>query len=167
MSAPKSAMKAPTFAMIIRHPVMFLGFGFGSGLIAKGPGTLGTLVGMLVFIPILLWNELAAWGLFLFSLLVGSYVCGESARRIGVHDHGGIVWDEFAGVWLVILTLPEQGWLYWGLAFILFRVFDIAKPWPISWADQKVAGGVGIMLDDIIAACYAIIIIWALQTGFL
>lgn len=167
MSASKPATNLPSFALLIRHPIMFLGFGLGSGLISKGPGTLGTFVGMLVFIPLLLWNELAAWGLFLFGLLAGSYICGESARRIGVHDHGGIVWDEFAGIWLVILLLPAQSWLFWVLAFILFRVFDIAKPWPINWADQKVSGGVGIMLDDIIAACYAIIIIWALQTGFL
>ncbi|MDX1796237.1 MAG: phosphatidylglycerophosphatase A, partial [Hydrogenovibrio sp.] len=86
---------------------------------------------------------------------------------IGVHDHGGIVWDEFVGIWLVLLCLPDQNWLYWALAFVLFRFFDIVKPWPIGWVDQKVDGGLGIMLDDIIAACYSIIIIWALQTGFL
>jgi phosphatidylglycerophosphatase (EC 3.1.3.27) len=150
-----------------RHPVMWLGFGFGSGLAPKGPGTAGTLLGLLLFLPILLWSEAAAWGVLALALVFGSYICGESARQIGVHDHGGIVWDEFVGIWLVLLTLPEQSWLYWTMAFIFFRIFDIVKPWPIRWADQKVSGGFGIMLDDIMAACYAIIIIWALQTGFL
>ncbi|MGC9386889.1 MAG: phosphatidylglycerophosphatase A family protein [Hydrogenovibrio sp.] len=149
-----------------RHPVMWLGFGFGSGLVPKGPGTAGTLLGLLLFVPILLWSEVAAWSLLVLALVFGSYICGESAQQIGVHDHGGIVWDEFVGIWLVLLMLPEQSWLYWTMAFIFFRIFDIVKPWPIRWADQKVSGGFGIMLDDIMAAFYAIIIIWAVQTGF-
>jgi len=68
---------------------------------------------------------------------------------------------------MVLVCLPEQSWLYWGLAFVTFRVFDIFKPWPIRWADESIGGGLGILLDDIMAACYAIMIIWGLQTGFL
>lgn len=167
MQSKKAKVPPPPFSELVKHPVMMLGFGFGSGLARKAPGTFGTLLGMLLFIPLLLWNEWAAWGLFALSIVFGGVICGKSAELIGVHDHGGIVWDEFAGVWLVILCLPEQSWLYWILAFVLFRLFDIAKPWPIHIADQKVHGGAGIMLDDIIAAFYAIIIIWGLQAGFL
>lgn len=159
--------KQPGWSDLIRHPVMLLGFGFGSGLSPKGPGTVGTLLGLLIFLPVLLWNPAFAWGILAAGMIFGAYICGRSAELIGVHDHGGIVWDEFAGIWLVLLLLPEQSALYWGLAFVIFRFFDIVKPWPIGWVDQKVDGGFGIMLDDIIAACYSIIIIWALQTGFL
>lgn len=157
----------PSFRDLLKNPVMLLGFGFGSGLSPKAPGTVGTLVGMGLFVPILVWSPIAAAMLLLVGTLLGAMICGRSADFVGVHDHGGIVWDEFIGIWMVLICLPEQSWFYWGLAFIVFRVFDIFKPWPINWADEKVAGGLGILLDDIMAACYAIIIIWGLQTSFL
>lgn len=156
----------PRFRDLLNSPVMLLGFGFGSGLSPKAPGTIGTLLGLVLFVPLLVWLPLAAWALLIAGTVMGAAICGRSADAIGVHDHGGIVWDEFVGIWLVLICLPEQSWLYWGLAFVFFRVFDILKPWPIRWADQQVSGGFGIMLDDIMAACYAIIIIWGLQTGF-
>jgi len=146
---------------------MLLGFGFGSGLSPKAPGTVGTLLGLVLFIPLLVWLPLAAWALLVAGTLMGAAICGRSAQLVGVHDHGGIVWDEFIGIWMVLVCLPEQSWLYWGLAFVTFRVFDIFKPWPIRWADESIGGGLGILLDDIMAACYAIMIIWGLQTGFL
>jgi len=146
---------------------MLLGFGFGSGLSPKAPGTVGTLLGLVLFIPLLVWLPLAAWALLVAGTLMGAAICGRSAQLVGVHDHGGIVWDEFIGIWMVLVCLPEQSWLYWGLAFVTFRVFDIFKPWPIRWADESIGGGLGILLDDIMAACYAIMIICGLQTGFL
>ncbi|PLA74770.1 phosphatidylglycerophosphatase A [Hydrogenovibrio sp. SC-1] len=157
----------PSFRDLLNSPVLMLGFGFGSGLSPKAPGTAGTLLGLVLFVPLLIWLPMAALALLIAGTLMGSMICGRSADAIGVHDHGGIVWDEFVGIWLVLICLPEQSWLYWVLAFVFFRVFDILKPWPIRWADQRVANGFGIMLDDIMAACYAIIIIWGLQTGFL
>lgn len=157
----------PEFKSFIKSPTLLLGFGFGSGLIKPGPGTWGTLLGMFVFIPILLWSETFAWLILLLGLIAGSYICGKSAEILEVHDHSGIVWDEFAGIWLVIMLLPAQNGWYWLLAFVVFRFFDIVKPWPIRLADQQVPGGVGIMLDDIIAAFYSIIFIWAASTGFL
>ncbi|BBP43830.1 phosphatidylglycerophosphatase A family protein [Thiosulfativibrio zosterae] len=162
----KMQVRFPSFKELLQQPVLMLGFGLGSGLIKPGPGTWGTLLGLLLMIPLILWNEWAAWGLVVLSVLFGNFICGRSADMMQVHDHGGIVWDEFAGIWLVMVFLPEQSLWYWVAAFIAFRVFDIFKPWPINWADQKVSGGAGIMLDDIIAACYAIIIIWAVQYGF-
>lgn len=135
----------------------------GSGLIKPGPGTWGTLLGLLLFIPLLMWSELAAWGVFVLSVVFGSWICGKAAEIVGVHDHGGIVWDEFAGIWLVLLCLPEQTPLMWLFAFVAFRLFDIFKPWPINWADAKVHGGTGIMLDDLLAGAMAIGIIWAIH----
>ena len=167
MASAKMAVRFPSFKELLKSPVLLLGFGFGSGLLKPGPGTWGTLLGLLLILPVLLWNPIFAWGMVVLSVLAGNYICGRSAEIMQVHDHGGIVWDEFAGIWLVMVCLPEQSWGYWLAAFIAFRIFDIFKPWPIHLADQKISGGAGIMLDDIIAACYAIIIIWGVQYGFL
>jgi phosphatidylglycerophosphatase A len=140
---------------VLSSPVHFLAFGFGSGLSPKAPGTMGTLAAIPLY---LLLVQLPLWGYVLASLLVavaGVWICGESSRRLGVHDHGGIVWDEFSGYLLTMLAAP-QGWQWVILGFALFRLFDIWKPWPIRLADSKVEGGFGIMLDDWLAAVYAL-----------
>lgn len=152
--------KNPSFRQLLKSPSLLLGFGFGSGLAPKAPGTFGTLLGALLFI--VFWNFFPnqAWLLVLFGILTGSWICGAATKQVGVHDHGGIVWDEFAGIWLVMWLLPEQNISYWLAAFISFRLFDILKPWPISFLDKKVSGGFGIMLDDLLAALVALIPIW-------
>lgn len=155
-----------TFSQLLKNPVLLLGFGFGSGLSPKAPGTFGTLLGLLIFIPIILFSQTSAIVLLIASLVFGNYICGKSAQIIGVHDHGGIVWDEFVGIWLVMLFLPEQSAGYWLFAFVVFRVFDIWKPYPISLADKKLAGGFGIMFDDVLAAIYSIGFIWACHSFF-
>jgi phosphatidylglycerophosphatase A len=140
---------------VLSSLVHFLAFGFGSGLSPKAPGTMGTLAAIPLY---LLLVQLPLWGYVLASLLVavaGVWICGESSRRLGVHDHGGIVWDEFSGYLLTMLAAP-QGWQWVILGFALFRLFDIWKPWPIRLADSKVEGGFGIMLDDWLAAVYAL-----------
>ena len=138
----------------LAHPVHFFALGFGSGLSPKAPGTMGTLMA----VPfVLLWQQLPLWGfalVVLLSCLVGVWLCGVTARNLGVHDHPGIVWDEFAGYWLTMLFAPS-GWQWLLLGFVLFRIFDILKPWPIGWVDRRVSGGLGIMLDDILAGIYA------------
>jgi phosphatidylglycerophosphatase A len=151
---------APSFSQLLSSPVLLMGFGFGSGLAKKGPGTVGTLLGFALFLPLLLWNETLAWAVLIVATLGGSYICGESSRLLGAHDHGGIVWDEFIGIWLVLLCLPQQTWPFWLAALLLFRLFDIWKPWPIGWIDHHVAGGFGIMLDDIVAALFALAVLW-------
>lgn len=167
MKETSSKPRTPAFSELLANPVLLLGFGFGSGLAKKGPGTAGTLVGLLLFLPLLLWSEWFAWIVLLLATLAGSAICGKSSQLLGVHDHGGIVWDEFVGIWLVLLLLPEQNPLFWLLAFLTFRLFDIWKPWPIRWIDQHVHGGFGIMLDDVLAAIYAIAVIWGYQVFFL
>jgi phosphatidylglycerophosphatase A len=93
-------------------------------------------------------------GFAIFAALFGIYVCGESARRLGVHDHPGIVWDEITGFAVTMLAVPAT--MYWVVAgFALFRLFDIWKPWPIREADHSLSGGLGIMLDDVIAGFFA------------
>jgi phosphatidylglycerophosphatase A len=132
------------------HPVDFLALGFGSGLLPVAPGTAGTVAAIPVY---LLLQPLATpyyVALVVLLALVGIAICGQTASRLGVHDHPGIVWDEIVG-YLVTMTFAPPGWLWVALGFVLFRLFDIVKPWPIKWCDRQVGGGLGIMLDDLLA----------------
>ena len=150
--------KAELRQKVLSDPVMLLAFGLGTGLAPKAPGTFGSLFGL----------ALAWWTLplgFELRLMVaialiasGFWLCGEAARRIGVHDHPGIVWDEIAAMYLVLLAAPPEI-IPWGLGFALFRLFDIWKPWPIRDLDHRLGGGPGIMLDDIVAALYAAVLL--------
>ena len=143
---------------VLRDPINLLAFGFGSGLAPVAPGTAGSLVGL-----VLAWSTLdlpiAARLLVAIALILsGIWICGEAARRIAVHDHPGIVWDEIAGIYLALLVAPPSIWA-WALAFGLFRLFDIWKPWPIRDLDHRLKGGLGIMLDDLVAALYTALIL--------
>lgn len=136
------------------NPVHFLGLGFGSGLIPVMPGTFGSLAAIPV---LLLMQPLPLWGFWTVTVLacaVGVYLCGKTARDMQVHDHGSIVWDEIAGMMITFLFVPIS-WLSLIAGFVLFRLFDILKPWPINVIDQRVHGGTGIMLDDILAGAMA------------
>jgi len=143
---------------VLTDPVHMLAFGFGTGLAPKAPGTFGSLPGVL-----LAWLTLEfalEWRLAVAVALIlaGIWICGASAKRLGIHDHPGIVWDEITGMYLTLLVAPPQISL-WALGFGLFRLFDIWKPWPIRDLDHRLAGGVGIMLDDLVAALYAAILL--------
>ena len=145
------------------RPVHWLAFGFGSGFAPKAPGTLGSVVATLLYLP-LAELPLAIYGvLVVLGFVAGVWICGSTSRQLGVHDHGGIVWDEFVGVWITLTGVPPNlsGMLF---GFLLFRLLDIVKPWPIKCADKKVHGGFGIMLDDAIAGILASA---CLQVGFL
>jgi phosphatidylglycerophosphatase A len=135
----------------------FFAFGFGSGLLTRAPGTMGTLAAVPIAMLLSHFDLLGFWFLAL-AFLLGVWVCGSTSRKLGVEDYGGIVWDEMVSFWLVVAFVPfHWAWLLAG--FILFRGFDILKPWPISLLDENFKGGWGIMLDDILAALYAILIL--------
>ena len=144
--------------VVLTDPVNFLAFGFGTGLSPLAPGTVGTLVALPIawftFDLGLYWQA----GIAAALVLSGIWLCGESARRIGVHDHGGIVWDEIAAMYIVLMAAP-QTLVGWALAFLAFRFFDIVKPWPIRDLDHRIHGGLGIMLDDLVAALYAALLL--------
>jgi len=147
---------------LLLDPVHFFALGFGTGLVPRGPGTAGTLVGVLLD-PLLrpLGLEIRL-GIVVLMFLIGIWLCGESARRLGVHDHPGIVWDEIVGYLALMLVVPA-GWP-WALAgFVVFRYFDIAKPWPIRQLDHGVKGGFGIMVDDIMAAVWGALVLLAIM----
>lgn len=148
-----------------RNPVYFIAFGFGSGLMPTAPGTWGTLAAIPVYF--LLVN--CHWAVYLFvtllAFILGVWVCDKVSKDLGVHDYKGIVWDEVVG-YLITMFLAPKGlsWIICG--FILFRIFDIWKPQPIGYVDQKVHGGLGIMLDDVLAAIPALIIMQFLAWSF-
>ncbi|MEA3413505.1 MAG: phosphatidylglycerophosphatase A [Pseudomonadota bacterium] len=147
---------------VFSNPVHFLAFGFGSGLSPVAPGTAGTVVAIPFFLLMVSLNTGVYLLLTAAIFAVGIPICGRTARDIGVHDHGGIVWDEIAG-YLITMVAAPPGWLWVIAGFLAFRLFDVVKPWPIGWADQRVSGGFGIMLDDAIAAIYAALLLWLLQ----
>lgn len=137
----------------------FFAFGFGSGLSRFAPGTVGTLAA--IPFAILLEGLPAAvyWVLLCVFFLAGVYACDVSSRRLGQHDPGGIVWDEMVAYWLTVAFVPFS-WPWWAGAFALFRFFDIVKPWPIRQVEKRFGGGLGIMLDDIVAALYAMLVLF-------
>jgi phosphatidylglycerophosphatase A len=139
----------------LRDPIHLLAFGFGAGLAPRAPGTFGSLVGIFAAWWLLELPVLARIGVVLGVIAVGVYVCGESARRLGRHDDQRIVFDEIAGVLLTSLAVVEKSVFWLSLVFVFFRIFDIFKPWPIRDVDHSLKGGLGIMLDDLIAALYA------------
>ena len=147
---------------IWRNPIHFLAFGLGSGAMPVAPGTFGTLVAIplyLLQVSFPLWFYLVTVVL-LFA--IGVWLCGVTSHDLGVHDHSGIVWDEIVGYLVTMIAVPDSiAWVIGG--FILFRLFDIWKPWPIRWVDRQVSGGFGIMFDDILAGLYALLVLQAVN----
>jgi phosphatidylglycerophosphatase A len=143
--------------VLLAHPAGWIATGFGSGLSPAAPGTVGSLAALL---PWLALRELT-WPAYLtvlvFSFALGVWACAWVVRALRIEDPGFVVWDEFVGQWIALMPLLWRSdsavWIFAG--FILFRIFDIAKPWPVSWADRNVKGGFGIMFDDVIAGIYA------------
>ena len=140
---------------LLRNPLHLLSLGFGSGLAPVAPGTFGTLVAVPLYL--LLAQLSLPWYLLVVvvGFAAGVYLCQYTSDALGVHDHGGIVWDEFVGYWITMIAVP-LAWQWILLGFVLFRVFDIIKPWPVKIADAKMKGGFGIMLDDVLAGLYAL-----------
>lgn len=164
----------PANASMLDRVVYLLGIGLGSGLPRRAPGTWGTVGGLIVGVPLMSLGFIPFLIITILSCIVGIWICGRTSELMKGHDDPHIVWDEWAGMWITLLPLsyissymfptPESTLsmllqpMFWGwipTAFILFRVFDILKPQPIGWADRKVAGGLGVMLDDIIAGIMA------------
>ena len=136
---------------LLWQPVHLLALGFGTGLVPRAPGTIATMFAvipgwLLLPLPVLIRMALVA-----ALALAGIWICGECSQQLETHDHSAIVWDEIVGFLAVTLVLPPEP-LWWLAAFVLFRLFDIAKPWPVGYLDRRVGGGFGIMLDDLAAA---------------
>jgi phosphatidylglycerophosphatase A len=155
-------MPEPSPGLDLHNPIHFIAFGFGSGLMPFAPGTFGTLAALPLYLllrPLSLWAYLAV---LLVGFLAGIWICERTSRDLGVHDHGGIVWDEIIG-YLFTMSFAPLAWWWMLIGFVLFRIFDILKPWPIRAIDQSVTGGLGIMLDDLLAGIYALLVMLLLE----
>lgn len=152
----------PGFKLLMSHPAHFFALGFGTGLAKKAPGTFGTLVGLPLFWLIASLSFPIQITIIAALFLIGIYFCDKTGKVLGVSDHSAIVWDEIVAMMLV-LTVTLNQWQWWLVAFLLFRLFDIWKPSPIHQCDAKIKGGLGVMLDDLLAAIYAMISLKALE----
>ena len=144
------------FAELIKRPACFLGLGFGSGLAPKAPGTFGTLVAIPLYY---LMSDLPlVWylAIIVVGFIAGVWICQQSADWLGSDDPSAVVWDEIIGYLITMIAAPT-GWQWVLLGFVLFRFFDILKPWPISLADRALHGGFGIMFDDVLAGIFALV----------
>lgn len=128
--------------------------GFGSGLAPKAPGTFGTIAAVPLYYLLSMLSIESYVAVLIVTSLLGFWICHVASRDMGVHDHKAIVWDEFVGYWITMVCVPFS-WQWALVGFVLFRIFDILKPWPISWLDKKMQGGFGIMIDDIVAGLCA------------
>lgn len=144
----------------LRNPAHLASFGFGSGAVARAPGTWGSLAAIPLWYPLAMLPDVIYWAVVALAFVLGVWLCGYTSRALKVHDHSGIVWDEFVGMWIVLGFFPET-WYGVLLCFVSFRLFDVWKPWPISWADEYAPGGLGIMIDDVLAAFMALAVVWA------
>jgi len=154
----------PSWRFLLSHPAHLVAFGFGAGLAPVAPGTWGTLLALPIYwlvSPRLEPVEFLLMLVVLFAL--GVWACEMTGRAIGVSDHGGMVWDETVAFLLVLFFVPAT--LPWqAAAFLLFRLFDILKPPPIRYYDQKLKNGFGVMLDDLIAASYTLLVLAVAKT---
>ena len=156
----KTQRQAAKARLRMGNPFNLLATGFGSGLSPVVPGTMGSIAAI-AFWLLLTQLPLALYLAFLLlSIILGTYLCHRTARDMGVHDHGSIVWDEFVGMWITLLVVPAVEWRWVLAGLIIFRVLDMWKPWPIRWFDRNVHGGWGIMVDDIVAGVLSAILLW-------
>lgn len=153
----------PHAAFVFAHPAHAIAFGFGAGLARRAPGTFGTLLAFpLWWLLGLLQAPLAVLGAVALLFALGVWACGVTGRRLGAHDHSGMVWDEVVAFLLVLAVIPP-GFDWQLAAFVLFRAFDVAKPPPIRELEHRFRGGFGVMLDDLLAAGYTLLVLAILK----
>jgi phosphatidylglycerophosphatase A len=155
---PARRVPVPSWAFMLPRLSRWIALGFGSGLVVVAPGTFGTLWAWAVFVLLDPWISDWVWAvLWPASWLLGCWACGRTGAALGVPDHSAMVWDEVVAFWGVLLLVPG-GWLAQAMAFVLFRFFDVFKPPPIGVVDRALKGGLGVMLDDLIAAFYTVLL---------
>lgn len=159
-----SGERRPDWAFVRGHPAHWIAFCGGAGLAPFAPGTFGTLVGFPLHwaARVVLPGGGPRFVLWALLFLLGTWAAGVAGRALGDEDHGGVVCDE-AVAFLGVLLLAPPGWLWAGIAFAAFRLFDIWKPFPIRRIERSIAGGLGVMVDDVLAAAYALAVLWAIH----
>ncbi len=149
----------------MKRPLMWLATGFGAGLSPLAPGTAGSLVGVLFYLAMAGLPLPLYLALVLVLAIIGIWVCERAGRALAVADHPSIVWDEIVGLLIAMAATPPS-WQGLVSGFALFRLFDILKPWPVGRIDRSVKGGLGVMLDDVMAGLYALACLQILRHTF-
>ncbi|MGE5793766.1 MAG: phosphatidylglycerophosphatase A [Bacteroidota bacterium] len=151
--------RRPGVGFLFSHPAHFIALGFGTGLSPAAPGTVGTTLAFPLYAVLAYWFP-TGWVIAAIAafFLIGVWACGRTGRDLGVADHGGMNWDEIVAFLAVIVFTPPAILWYTG-AFLAFRFFDVVKPPPIRHIDRKVKGGFGVMLDDVVAAFYTVLVL--------
>lgn len=155
-------MQQPDLKFLFAHPAHFIALGFGAGLAPKAPGTVGTLIAYPIWWLMAPIAPAVSWAMVAAGFVIGIWACARTSLDLGVSDSGAIVWDEIIAMLAVLLLVP-RGWVWAAAAFIFFRLFDIWKPFPISYFDRTLKGGFGVMLDDVLAAFYAVVAVRVLE----
>ena len=142
---------------LLGHPAGWIACGFGSGLSPRAPGTAGSAAALLPWLALRAFEWPIYIAVVALALALGVWASNIAISRLRIDDPGVVVWDEFVGQWIALLPLvvEPRAWPWVLAGFALFRLFDVWKPWPVSWADRRVKGGLGVMLDDVVAGCYA------------
>ena len=146
----------------LTNPIHFLAVGLGSGLSPIMPGTMGSLMAIPLWLLFYGLTPTLYWVFILVTFIFGCFICQKTSDDTHTHDSGHIVWDEFVGMWITLFFIPQISILWVTIAFVAFRIFDMAKPWPIRWFDKRVSGGFGIMVDDVIAAIFSSLSVYLL-----
>ncbi|OCG61178.1 phosphatidylglycerophosphatase A [Gilliamella sp. Nev5-1] len=139
----------------LTNPIHFLAVGLGSGMSPIMPGTMGSLMAIPLWLLFYGLQPALYWIFILVTFIFGCFICQKTSDDTHTHDSGHIVWDEFVGMWITLFFIPQLSVMWIAIAFVAFRVFDMAKPWPIRWFDKRIPGGFGIMVDDVIAAIFS------------
>ncbi|TBR40246.1 MULTISPECIES: phosphatidylglycerophosphatase A family protein [Dyella] len=162
----KKILTAEQRRILLSSPAGWLACGFGSGLTPKAQGTFGSLAALLPWL-LLRHLSLPVYVLVLVvAFAIGVWACTVAGRALGVDDHRSLVWDEFVGLWIALIPAMLAPWWMVIAGFALFRLFDVAKPWPISWLDRRLKGGLGVMVDDVVAGVFAAIVLAILGAVF-
>ena len=146
----------------LTNPIHLLAVGLGSGMSPMMPGTMGSAMAIPLWLLFDGLQPFLYWVLIVVAFIFGCFLCQKTSDDTHTHDSGHIVWDEFVGMWITLFFIPQISVLWVAIAFVAFRVFDMAKPWPIRWFDKRVPGGFGIMVDDVIAAIFSSLTVYAL-----
>ena len=146
----------------LTNPIHLLAVGLGSGMSPIMPGTMGSAMAIPLWLLFDGLQPYLYWVLIVVAFIFGCFLCQKTSDDTQTHDSGHIVWDEFVGMWITLFFIPQISVLWIAIAFVAFRVFDMAKPWPIRWFDKRVPGGFGIMVDDVIAAIFSSLTVYAL-----
>jgi len=154
-----------TFSELLKRPACLFAYGFGSGLAPKAPGTFGTLAAIPLYLLLQELSLLTYLTVIVAAFIVGIWFCQQAVNWLQQEDPSAVVWDEFVGYWVTMIAAPA-GWHWILVGFVLFRLFDILKPWPISWCDKNLHGGFGIMLDDVLAGVMACIVLQLIAVSF-